>query len=63
LVIGGVQEAIDKIMLFYELFGNTRYMAHIDAGNISHDRALKAIELLGTEIAPVIRRETAGRNI
>ncbi|MCR8557350.1 LLM class flavin-dependent oxidoreductase [Mucilaginibacter sp. BJC16-A38] len=59
LVVGSVQQVIDKIMLFYELFGNTRYTAHIDSAQIPHEGIMKAIELLGTEIAPVIRKETA----
>lgn len=59
LVVGNVQEVIDKIMLFYELFGNTRYIAHIDSTQTPHEGIMNAIELLGTEVAPAIRRETA----
>lgn len=59
LIVGDVQQAIDKIMHQYELFGNTRFLAQLVTGYISHKQVLHCIELLGTKIAPVIRRETA----
>lgn len=58
LVVGSPQQAIDKIMHQYELFQNTRFLAQLVTGSISHKQVLKTIELLGTEIAPVIRKET-----
>ncbi len=58
LVVGSVQEAIDKIMQQHELLGNTRFLAQLVTGQTPHKEVLKAIELLGTEIAPVVRRET-----
>ena len=58
LAIGSPQEAIDKIMRQYELFHHDRYLAQLGLGALSHARIMRAIELLGTEIAPVIRRET-----
>ncbi|WP_316823533.1 Atu2307/SP_0267 family LLM class monooxygenase [Pedobacter gandavensis] len=58
LVVGSPQQAIDKIMHQYELFKNTRFLAQLVTGSISHKQVLKTIELLGTKIAPVIRKET-----
>lgn len=58
LVVGSPQQAIDKIMHQYELFKNTRFLAQLVTGSISHKQVLKTIELLGTQIAPVIRKET-----
>lgn len=57
LVVGDVQLAIDKIMEQYELFHNTRFLAQLVTGVTPHKEILKAIELLGTQIAPVIRKE------
>ncbi|HKG08248.1 MAG TPA: LLM class flavin-dependent oxidoreductase, partial [Pedobacter sp.] len=58
LVVGSAQQAIDKIMHQYELFKNTRFLAQLVTGFIPHKQVLKTIELLGTQVAPVVRKET-----
>ena len=58
LAVGSVQEVIDKIMFQYEIFRHDRFMAQLTVGPMPHDKVMRAIELLGTEVAPVIRRET-----
>lgn len=58
LVVGSVQETIDKIMGQYEIFRNTRFLAQLVTGHVPHKNVLKTIELFGTKVAPVIRRET-----
>ena len=60
LVVGSPQEVIDKIMFQYEIFHHQRFLLHISVGTLPHDKVMRAIELLGTEVAPVIRRQTAG---
>ncbi|HUH19565.1 LLM class flavin-dependent oxidoreductase [Albibacterium sp.] len=57
LMVGSVQQVIDKILYEYELFGNTRFMAQASIGNFPHKLTMKSIELFGTKVAPVIRRE------
>jgi probable LLM family oxidoreductase len=57
LVVGDPQQAIDKIMHQYELFHNTRFLAQLVTGAIPHKQILKTIELFGTKIAPVVRKE------
>ena len=57
LVVGNVQQAIDKIMHQYELFQNTRFLAQLVTGLTPHKQVLKAIELFGTQVAPVVRKE------
>jgi alkanesulfonate monooxygenase SsuD/methylene tetrahydromethanopterin reductase-like flavin-dependent oxidoreductase (luciferase family) len=59
LVVGDVQMAVDKIMHQYELFGNTRFLAQLVTGHTPHQNVLKAIELYGTKVAPIIRKETS----
>jgi probable LLM family oxidoreductase len=61
LVVGDVQQAIDKIMQQYELFGNTRFVAQLVTGFTKHKDILKAIELYGTKVAPVVRKETKAK--
>jgi probable LLM family oxidoreductase len=60
LVVGDVQQAVDKIMAQYELFRNTRFIAQLVTGHTPHANILKTIELLGTKIAPIVRKEIGG---
>ncbi|MCH5598111.1 LLM class flavin-dependent oxidoreductase [Niabella ginsengisoli] len=55
LIIGDVNESVDKILELHELFGLTRFSAHMDVGAPSHDRMMKSIEVFGTKIAPKVR--------
>lgn len=61
LVIGDVNEAIDKILHMKELFGLTRFSAHMDVGGPAHDKMMKSIEIFGTRIAPEIRRASGSK--
>lgn len=56
LLVGSVQQVIDKILYEHELFGNTRFLAQMSMGDVSHDKVLKSIELFGTKVAPEIRK-------
>jgi alkanesulfonate monooxygenase SsuD/methylene tetrahydromethanopterin reductase-like flavin-dependent oxidoreductase (luciferase family) len=56
LVVGSPQQAIDKILGQYELFGNTRFLAQLVTGHTPHAQILKAIEIYGTKVAPVVRK-------
>jgi probable LLM family oxidoreductase len=55
LIIGDANEAIDKILQMKELFGLTRFSAHMDVGGPSHASLMKSIEIFGTQIAPKVR--------
>lgn len=57
LAIGSPQEVIDKILAQHELFRHQRFMAQLTVGTMPHRSVLRAIELLGTHVAPVVRRE------
>jgi probable LLM family oxidoreductase len=58
LFVGSPQQIIEKILYQYELFGHQRFIAQIDIGGQSFTEVAKGIELLATEVAPIIRRET-----
>jgi probable LLM family oxidoreductase len=60
LMVGSVQQVIDKILYEHELFGFTRFLAQASVGNVPHHMTMKSIELFGTKVAPVIRKETGG---
>jgi probable LLM family oxidoreductase len=55
LIIGGANESIDKILHMHQLFGLTRFSAHMDVGGPSHKLLMRSIEIYGTKIAPKVR--------
>jgi probable LLM family oxidoreductase len=60
LMVGSVQEVIDKILYEHELFDNTRFLAQASVGNVPHAKIMKSIELFGTKVAPVVRKAVSG---
>ena len=61
LFVGSAQEVIDKLLYEHELFGHQRALIQLTVGTMPHDQVLRAIEILGTEVAPVVRAEVARR--
>ncbi|HEX6965026.1 MAG TPA: LLM class flavin-dependent oxidoreductase [Gemmatimonadaceae bacterium] len=59
LLIGSPQEVIDKILYEHELFHHQRMLIQMTVGSMPHAQVMRSIELLGTAVAPVVRRETA----
>ena len=55
LIIGDPEYAIDKILHAIELFGLTRFSAHMDVGAPDHKQMMKSIEIFGDKIAPKVR--------
>ena len=61
--VGSPQQIIDKLLYQHELFGHQRFMAQIDIGGLPYTKVAQTIELLATEVAPIVRRETAKRSV
>lgn len=59
LAVGSPQQIIEKILYQHELFGHNRFMTQLDIGGLPYAKVANAIELLATEVAPVVRREIA----
>lgn len=57
LFVGSPQQIIEKILNQYELYGHQRFVAQLDIGGQPFSTVVKGLELLATEVAPVIRRE------
>ena len=55
LVVGSVDEVVEKILYQHGHFGHTRFLAQTSVGSLPHDKALRSIELLGREVAPRVR--------
>lgn len=56
--VGSPQQVIDKILYQHEIFGHDRFALQISVGTLPHEKVMRSIELFGTEVAPVVRRET-----
>lgn len=61
LLVGDPQEVIDKILFEHELFANQRFLLQLTVGTMPHRKVLHAIELLGTVVAPAVRKAVAGK--
>jgi probable LLM family oxidoreductase len=59
LAIGSPDEVAEKIVSIHQLFRPERYLAHISIGAVEHRDVMHAIELFGTEVAPLVEREVA----
>jgi len=60
--VGSPQQVIEKILFQHELFGHERFLVQFSVGTMPHARIMRSIELLGTEVAPAVRRELARRS-
>jgi probable LLM family oxidoreductase len=56
LLVGDPRQVIDKILFEHELFGNSRFLMQMSVGTMPHDRIMRSIELLGTVVAPAVRK-------
>jgi len=61
MLLGSPQQVIDKIMMEYELFRMTRFLIQFTVGTLPHPVVMRSIELYGTKVAPVVRKEVASR--
>jgi probable LLM family oxidoreductase len=56
LFVGDPQQVIDKILWEHELFGHQRFLMQMSVGTMPHDRIMRSIELLGSVVAPEVRK-------
>ena len=61
LLVGSPQQVVEKILAEYELFGHDRFLAQVSIGALPHARAMHAIELFGSEVAPAVREALTTR--
>lgn len=59
LYIGDPATVAEKIIMLRKEVGITRFMLHVPLGTMPHEHVMRAIELLGTEVAPRVREEIA----
>ena len=56
LFVGSPEEVAEKILFQHELFGHERFLIQLTVGTMPHEKTMRAIELLGTEVAPAVRK-------
>lgn len=57
LFIGSPEEVAAKINDVKALFGLTRFIAHMDLGDPSHDLMMESIRLTGQKVAPLVKQD------
>ncbi|MGJ9458334.1 LLM class flavin-dependent oxidoreductase [Oceanobacillus sp. CF4.6] len=56
LFVGSPEQVVEKILHQHELYGHTRFLAQIDIGGIPFQKLEKNIELLATEVIPMLNK-------
>jgi probable LLM family oxidoreductase len=56
LFVGGPTEVADKILAAHEIFRFDRFLIQMAVGVLDHAKLMRAIELLGTKVAPAVRK-------
>ncbi len=59
LFVGDPEKIVEKILYQHRLFGHQRFLIQLTVGPMPHAKVLRAIELLGTEVVPAVRRALA----
>ncbi|TKB12486.1 MAG: LLM class flavin-dependent oxidoreductase [Mesorhizobium sp.] len=59
LFVGNPEAVAEKIVAQHNIFGNDRFLLQMAIGAMPHAKIMKAIELYGTRVAPIVRKETA----
>ena len=61
LLVGDPTTVAEKILFQYDIFRNSRYLIYLMG--MPHHTVMRAIELLGTEVAPLVRAGVAERQL
>lgn len=59
LIVGDASRVTDRILQMHEIFKNTRILLQMAIGTVPHAEQLKAIEILGSKVAPAVRKALA----
>ncbi|MEO6607816.1 MAG: LLM class flavin-dependent oxidoreductase, partial [Aestuariivirga sp.] len=56
LIVGDAKRVTDRILELHDIFKNTRILIQMAIGTVPHAEQLKAIEILGGEVASAVRK-------
>ena len=57
LFVGEPELVAEKIIAAHTVFGMSRFMLQMAIGLMPHDQIMRGIELYGTKVAPIVRKE------
>ncbi|WP_105384222.1 LLM class flavin-dependent oxidoreductase [Neorhizobium alkalisoli] len=60
LFVGEPELVAEKIIAAHRLFGMDRFLLQMAIGPMPHDQVMRGIELYGTKVAPIVRKEIGG---
>ncbi|MCW2980867.1 MAG: Luciferase-like monooxygenase [Solirubrobacterales bacterium] len=55
--VGSPAEVAEKILALHAIFNHDRFLIQFSVGTLPHADVMRSIELFGTEVAPLVRRE------
>jgi probable LLM family oxidoreductase len=55
--VGSPTEVAEKILAQHRVFNHDRFLIQFSVGTLPHADVMRSIELFGTEVAPLVRRE------
>jgi probable LLM family oxidoreductase len=61
LIVGDPARVADRIIELHSIFKNTRILVQMAIGTVPHAEQLRAIELMGTKVAPLVRAAIGGQ--
>jgi hypothetical protein len=57
LVVGDVKEVAEKVIRHSEALGGlSRFSFQLDVAGLTHEQLMKAIELIGTKVSPLVNK-------
>ncbi len=56
LIVGDAKRVTDRILELHSIFKNTRILIQMAIGTVPHQEQLKAIEILGGEVVPAVKK-------
>lgn len=59
MFVGNPEKVAQKLIKMIETLKLDRFMLHLPLGSMPHEEVLKAIELFGTQVAPLVRKHFA----
>lgn len=60
-LVGSPEQIVEKILYQHEHFGHDRFLLQMTVGAIPHEKVMRSIELLGTVVAPAVRKAVGER--
>jgi alkanesulfonate monooxygenase SsuD/methylene tetrahydromethanopterin reductase-like flavin-dependent oxidoreductase (luciferase family) len=63
LLVGTPEEVAEQILFQHAIFRHQRFLLQISIGPMPHAKVMRAIELFGTRVAPIVRAEVARRTV